>query len=138
MNPPIPALKDGKIEIKSQALEYLTEKEDKITHTPLSLNEEELSLKAMDFAFGGGKLWMVTYSQVYVKDANRWKKVEVGDRKVQRITVDSQGTPYVLTLDGEIFYKEKGKSWKKFQGPSAKDIGWGGGNLYIIATGSHK
>ena len=68
-NPPIPALKDGKIEIKSQPLEYLTQKEVSLTHTKNVINEDELSKTATDFAFGGNKLWMVSENNVFKKEA---------------------------------------------------------------------
>ena len=46
---------------------------------------------------------MVIENNVFKKESGQWIKVEIGDRRVLRITVDDRGYPYVLTLENEIF-----------------------------------
>ena len=81
----------------------MTQEEVKITHTKNAINEDELSRTATDFGFGANKVWMVIENNVFKKEAGRWIKVEIGDRRVHRITVDDRGYPYVVTLENEIF-----------------------------------
>jgi tectonin-like protein len=100
-----------------------------------------------DIATGGGKIWIVSNSDVYQSNAplkdmptakSPWKKMsKVPDPNgiIKRITVDEKGNPWVLLEGGQIYHYwrgAKGFQWYRVQG-SARDIA-AAQNVIVMAS----
>jgi hypothetical protein len=74
------------------------------------------------------------YLYNYLSIENKWEKIE-GDfdlSKMVRLDVNFDGTPYVVTYLGDVYYLNCEHKWQKLPG-CARDIGIGrGGEIYKI------
>ena len=95
---------------------------------------------AKDIGFGGGKLWIIGTTiegggySIYRRDGNYWSKIS---GSALRITVDDDGNAYVVN-NSDYIYRYNGSGWIKFMDGAAKDIGFGGGKLWILGTGEEE
>ena len=91
--------------------------------------------RAKDIGFGGGKLLFIGTNieaggyGIYRRDGHKWTKIP---GSAVRITVDDNGNAYVVNKNDHIF-RHDGTRWHLMDG-RAKDIGFGGGKLWVIGT----
>lgn len=99
---------------------------------------QQLPGSATDIGAGGGSVWVTGTTRedngytIYRWNHGNWQRV---DGSAVAISVDSNGQPWVVNQQGDIFYRDS--SWHKLPG-SARDIGVGGRDNSVWVIGSER
>ncbi|OEJ65081.1 tectonin domain-containing protein [Magnetovibrio blakemorei] len=76
--------------------------------------------KAQDIGASAKGIWIVGVDgKIYQRVGNDWK---LADGAAQRIGVDSDGRPWVVTKSGHVFVHGNNLKWQKVAGESALDV----------------
>lgn len=92
---------------------------------------------ATDIAAAGGEVFVTGTDRVgggysihrWSRRRRAWERIDGG---AVRVAVDRSGRPWVVNDQGQIFSRSRGE-WTRHTG-AARDIGSGGGQVYVIGT----